>query len=109
MIRVEEAIGIVLENIKVLSPRKVFILEVLGRVLAEDIYSPIDIPPWDNSAMDGYAVRAEDILGASRENPINLKIIEDLPAGKSPVKTLGYREAARIMTGAPLPANANAV
>ena len=109
MIRVEEAIGIVLENIKVLSPRKVFILEVLGRVLAEDIYSPIDIPPWNNSAMDGYAVRAEDIVGASRENPISLKIIEDLPAGKSPAKSIGQRETARIMTGAPIPEGANAV
>lgn len=109
MINVEEALRIILENIKVLSPRKVFILEALGRVLAEDIISPMDIPPWDNSAMDGYAVRAEDIMGASREKPISLRIIEDLPAGKSSTKTVGPGETARIMTGAPIPAGANGV
>jgi molybdopterin molybdotransferase len=109
MIKVEEALNIVLDNIKVLPPKKIPILDALRRILAENIYSPQDIPAWNNSAMDGYAVRAEDLTEATRERPIKLKIIEDLPAGKTTTKNIRSRETIRIMTGAPLPGGADAV
>lgn len=80
-----------------------------GRVLAETIVSPIDHPPWDNSAMDGYAVRAEDIQGAGPDLPVSLHIVDDIPAGSFPTYPLGPGEASRIMTGAPVPVGADTV
>jgi len=109
MIPVEEALGIILDSVKPLSTHRVAILSALGKVLAEDIYAGDHIPPWDNSAMDGYAVRAADLAGASADRPIRLKVIEDLPAGRVSSREIGTGEAVRIMTGAPLPAGADAV
>jgi len=80
-----------------------------GRVLREDIKAGFDIPPFDKSAMDGYAVRAEDTRGASKDSPLTLTVLEDLPAGKTTKRKVGAGEAVRIMTGAPLPAGADAV
>jgi molybdopterin molybdotransferase len=77
--------------------------DALDSVLAEDVVSPIDIPAWTNSAMDGYAVRGEDVRGASDEHPIRLRVVEQLPAGAFPSKRIGPGESARIFTGAPLP------
>ena len=109
MILVEEALYHILGNISRLGSERVPILQALGRVLAEDIPASRNIPPWDNSAMDGYAVRAEDILEASKEKPVVLKVLGDLPAGKV-FKGLGRSgEAVRIMTGAPLPSGFDTV
>ena len=109
MLSVEEARKIVLEGIKVLGLEKVPLLCSLERVLGEEVFSGVDIPPWDNSAMDGYAVRIVDISGASRDRPVLLRVIQDLPAGKVSTECLKPGEAIRIMTGAPIPAGAEAV
>jgi len=93
----------------VLGEEEVSLLDSLGRVIAEDVYSHLTVPPWDNSAMDGYAVIASDLKSASRENPLRLKVLEDLPAGKVSEKRIRSGEAIRIMTGAPIPEGANAV
>ena len=83
---------------------KVAILNGLGRVLGEDIIATRDNPPWDNSAMDGFAVRWEDLKQEHAiGKPIVLKVIEEVPAGKVATKTVGPGQAIRIMTGAPLP------
>ena len=109
MISVEEALGLILENIREIGFEKVDIKEALGRVLAEDVYARRNIPPWDNSAMDGYAVIVNDVEGASKENPAVLKIIESLPAGYISESKLKPGEAIKIMTGAPMPNGADAV
>ena len=77
--------------------------DALGAVLAEDVLSPLDIPPHTNSAMDGYAVHGEDVRGASPENPVRLRVVEEIVPGKLDVIPIGPGEAARIFTGAPLP------
>ncbi len=103
MILVEEALHHILERIPRLGTERVSILQARGRVLAEDIIAPRNIPPWDNSAMDGYAVRSQDVQGASKEKPTVLKVLGDLPAGRIFEGRAGAGEAVRIMTGAPLP------
>jgi molybdopterin molybdotransferase len=80
-----------------------------GYVLADDVKATYDYPLFNNSSMDGFAVRAEDLQYASRENPAQLKIVEDIPAGAVPVKEIHPGEAARIMTGAVLPEGADSV
>jgi molybdopterin molybdotransferase len=109
MVSVEEALNRVLNRIPVLGLEKMNIIGSLGRVIGEDIVAPRDIPPLDNSAMDGYAVRSADIKRASREVPVSLKVIEDLPAGALPKRSLTQGQAIRIMTGAPIPNGADAV
>jgi molybdopterin molybdotransferase len=81
------------------------VTDCLGRVLASATLSPLDFPHWDNSAMDGYAVRSLDV----QQVPVTLQIIEEIPAGKLPQKTLQSGQAARILTGAMLPEGADAV
>jgi molybdopterin molybdotransferase len=83
--------------------------DALGSVLAEDVVSPIDIPAWTNSAMDGYAARAADVRGASETHPVRLRVIEHLPAGRFPSRPIGAGECARIFTGAPLPDGSDSV
>jgi molybdopterin molybdotransferase len=78
----------------------------LGRVLAETVDAPFDLPQWDNSAMDGYAVRSADIKA---DEPTRLTIVEDIPAGAFPTRALGAGECARIFTGAPIPEAADCV
>ncbi|MDI6786558.1 MAG: molybdopterin molybdotransferase MoeA [bacterium] len=109
MIKVENAQNIILENIETLEAEKVDLLKALSKVLAEDIHSDINIPPFDNSAMDGFALKSSDTKGASQQNPIILKIIENLPAGKTPKNTIHKGEATRIMTGAPMPLGGDGV
>jgi molybdopterin molybdotransferase len=109
MIAVEEALEKILSHIHSLGFEKVTILEAMGRVIAEDIYAKRDIPPLDNSGMDGYAVRWEDIQHASNHRPIRLEVVEDLPAGSISEKTLERGQAIRIMTGAPIPKGADTV
>ncbi len=109
MITVDEAIDQILSRIIPLGCERVSILESLGRVMGEDIRAPRDIPPLDNAGMDGYAVRHEDIRGASEKAPVRLEVIEDLRAGFLSEKTVGKEQAIRIMTGAPIPGGADAV
>ena len=109
MIPVQEARDIVLAQVPVLGTERKDLFAAMGRVLAEDVFAPHDVPPHDNSAMDGYAVRAEDTCHASRENPVALDVIEDLPAGYVSRQHLKSGQAIRIMTGAPIPAGADSV
>ena len=109
MISVEEAQRIVLQSVERLGREYVELLDTLGRVLAEEIIAPEPIPPWDNSAMDGYALRAEESRGASKEQPILLRLVGMVPAGEIFEGLLEKGQAVRILTGAPLPRGANAV
>ena len=109
MISVEEALERVLSFFAVLKPEEKPILDALGQVVAEDVASGIDIPPYDNTAMDGYAVRAEDTSGASAAAPVKLRVIGELPAGYLFDGRVEPGTAVRIMTGAPMPGGADAV
>ncbi len=109
MLSVEEARQQMLDTISVLPKEPRGVLSCLGHVLAEAIYSPENLPPFDNSAMDGYAVRASDVRGASGAEPVVLSIVETIAAGYAPKKSVNPGEAARIMTGAMMPNGANAV
>lgn len=83
--------------------------DALGLALAQDVVAPLSLPVFDNSAMDGYAVRAADLAGAGPQAPVNLTVAEDIPAGRTDILTLAPGTAHRIMTGAPVPAGADAV
>ena len=109
MISADEALRIVLDNTTRLGVERVPILQGLGRVLAEEIRSPRDIPGFDNSAMDGYAVRSADVASASESNPVRLEVIETVPAGKMPSMKVERGQAARTMTGAPIANGADAI
>jgi len=106
----QDAQKIVLNAAHPLGLEKIGLLEVLGRVLGEDIIAQRDNPPWDNSAMDGFAVRHEDIKQEHAiGKAVTLKVIEDVPAGKMATKMVGAGQAIRIMTGAPVPKGADTV
>ena len=109
MISVEEALAEILSHVQPLEPEPVPVLEAMGRVLAEEIVSDINIPPFDNSAMDGYAVRAVDVAMASPEMPVPLKVVGSVAAGYVTDASVAPGTAIRIMTGAPLPEGATAV
>ncbi|MDT7041355.1 gephyrin-like molybdotransferase Glp [Candidatus Nitronereus thalassa] len=105
-----DAQKIVLDATTTLGCEKVSLLEAIGRVLGEDIIAPRDNPPWNNSAMDGFAVRWDDIKKEHEiTKPAELKIIEDVAAGAVATKSVGPGEAIRIMTGAPVPDGADTV
>ncbi|MGC9334453.1 MAG: gephyrin-like molybdotransferase Glp [Anaerolineae bacterium] len=109
MISVEEALAEILSHVRPLEPESVPVLSAMGRILAEEIVSDISIPPFDNSAMDGYAVQAGDLEGASLQDPVRLRVVGSVAAGYvAGVKVLPGT-AVRIMTGAPLPEGATAV
>jgi molybdopterin molybdotransferase len=105
MIPVEEALAVVLREARALPGEDVGLEEALGRVLAEDVASDVDLPPFDRAAMDGYALRAADVAAA----PVALEVIGEVRAGQWPDLTVGPGQAARIMTGAPRPPGADAV
>jgi molybdopterin molybdotransferase len=109
MILVDEALNKILSHVQPLGFEKVSLLDALGRVIAEDIFAKRNIPPLDNSAMDGYALRSEDVRQASQVHPVRLVVIEDLPAGFISTKTVERGKAVRIMTGAPIPKGADTV
>ena len=109
MISVEEALYKILQEVEVLDEERVPILESLGQVLAEDIKSDINVPPLDNSAMDGYAVLSRDTANASKESPNVLTVIDTVMAGSISRKEVTPGTAVRIMTGAPVPRGADAV
>jgi molybdopterin molybdotransferase len=104
-----DAVQRILHAVQVQPPLRVPLDDALGSVLAEPITSPLDIPAWTNSAMDGYAARAEDVRGASAARPLQLRVIEQIPAGSFPSRPIGPGECARIFTGAPLPEGADTV
>jgi molybdopterin molybdotransferase len=106
---VEEHQGVVAALITPRAPVAVPIADALGLVLAADVVAPLSLPGFDNSAMDGYAVVADDIAGASDDRPVLLPVAEDIPAGRTDPLTLKPGTAHRIMTGAPLPSGATAV
>src|SRR2546429_9729355 len=106
MLTPPEAARTILEHVAPLPTERRPLKEALDLVLAEDVISPIDLPGWDNSAMDGYAVRAEDVGGATPERPVTLAVIETVPAGPFPAKPVRAAETARTFPGAPLPAGA---
>ncbi len=109
MLSVEEALERVLSLVRPLPLEEAPILEALDRVLGEDIVADIDIPPFQNSAMDGYAVRSEDVREASPASPVRLRVIGNLAAGQAPDMEVLPGTAVRIMTGAPIPPGADAV
>jgi molybdopterin molybdotransferase len=109
LISVEQALEKVLEHIEVLGAEDAPILGCLGQVLAEDVISEINIPPLDNSAMDGYAVRAADTKGASPKSPRILRVIDTVVAGSVPKSKVEPGTAIKIMTGAPIPKGADAI
>ena len=106
---VQEALTAVLAGVSVLPAEQVPLLAALGRVLAQDVVAKDSLPPFSNSSMDGYALRAADLSGASAEKPATLQVVGDVAAGAVPEVTVGPGTAVRIMTGAPVPAGADAV
>lgn len=109
MPQVREALNIVLESVSRLPPRRVALRDCLGRVLAEDVQAHDDVPPFASSAMDGYAVRAEDVVRASDSQPARLRVLQDVAAGQTAWQAVEAGTAIRIMTGAPVPEGADCV
>jgi molybdopterin molybdotransferase len=106
---VDEHLSDILAAVRPLEPIELQLLDAQGCVLVEDVTVPVALPPFDNSSMDGYAVRVADVQGASEEFPAVLTVVGDVAAGSGELPAVGPGEAARIMTGAPLPPGAEAV
>lgn len=106
---VEEHLEDILATVRPLEPIELNLLDAQGCVLVEDVTVPVSLPPFDNSSMDGYAVRVADVAGASEEFPAVLEVVGDIAAGLPGTVRVGAGEAARIMTGAPLPPGAETV
>ena len=109
MLRIEEALAIILERIPRLPSAEIALADAAGRVMREDCVSDLDLPPFDRARMDGYAVRAIDTEGASEPSPVRLRAIGEAAAGAAFDGQVRSGEAVRIMTGAPVPAGADAV
>jgi len=109
MISVEEALAYILKHFSPLEPERVPMLDALDRVLVEDIVAERNVPPFNNSAMDGYAVRADDIANAASDHPVVLRVIGDVAAGYTAPRAVERGTAMRIMTGAPMPEGADTV
>ena len=105
MIALEEARAVVLDACPPLAPRDVLLLEAAGCVTADAVVAGEDVPPFANTAMDGYAVRAAD----TGQPPVRLRVVGTLAAGSPPGPEVGPGQAVRIMTGAPIPPGADAV
>jgi molybdopterin molybdotransferase len=108
-IGVDDALDIILQYVAELEAESTEIDSALDRSLAEDIISEVAVPPFDNAAMDGYAVRWEDVRGGAQDHPASLAVAADLPAGDVPKAPLEQGTAVRIMTGAPVPPETTAV
>lgn len=113
MIPVGQAEQLILDLVQPLEPgpdgEQLELMAAVGRTLAAPVTSALDFPHWDNSAMDGYAVRFADVQGATREGAIALEVVEEIPAGTVPQKAIQPGQAARILTGSMLPAGADTV
>src|SRR5687768_2647021 len=106
MLEVADALAVVLQHAKPLKPEEVTLTPAaLGQVLAADVAADMDSPPFAKSLRDGYAVRSTDCTSPNAE----LTVIEEVPAGKMPTKSVGTGEAIRIFTGAPIPDGADAI
>lgn len=99
----------VLNGVGVLTPCELPVQKAIGLVLAKDLRAPEAMPPFDNAAMDGFAVRTEDVCQADPTSPVTLRVVGQQPAGRDRTLTVGRGEAVRIMTGAPVPSGADAV
>jgi len=108
-VSVDQAIHTVLWAMRELGAQPCELRAARGRVLAEDLVAPIELPRWTNSAMDGFAVYGDDVVSASEASPVELPIVEEIAAGSFPLHPLKRGTAARIMTGAPLPDGADSV
>jgi len=106
---VTQAQEIILQHVQRLEAETVPVEQALGRVLAENVVSNRNHPPYDVSAMDGYAIHFADVRGATQDAPVELKVVDDIRAGSKPVCVVGQGEASMIMTGAPVPEGAEAV
>ncbi|MFF7280407.1 gephyrin-like molybdotransferase Glp [Streptomyces griseorubiginosus] len=106
---VDEHLEDILATVRPLEPIELQLLDAQGCVLVEDVTVPVSLPPFDNSSMDGYAVRVADVAGASEEFPAVLDVVGDVAAGQAELLHVGPGQAARIMTGAPLPPGAETV
>ena len=106
---VADALALVLNGVKILEGEPAFLLEALGRVVVETVVANDSLPPFANSSMDGYALRAADVSGVTEAHPASLQVVADIAAGTAEVVTIVPGTAARIMTGAPLPQGADAV
>jgi molybdopterin molybdotransferase len=104
-----EAARRIVDEVRRQPPLRIPLDDALDAVLAQDVVSPLDIPAWTNSAMDGYATRGADVRGASEAEPVRLRVIEHVPAGRFPSRPIGAGECTRIFTGAPLPEGADTV
>ena len=109
MLSVEDAYSRILECFSTLDAEEMPLVQSLGRVLAQDVYSPLDLPPLANSAMDGYALLAGDIDRAGKDSPVVLSVIGLVAAGQVSTQQVTPGAAIRIMTGAPIPAGADTV
>src|SRR5581483_579079 len=109
MLSVAEALERILAAVPVLGAESVALSEALGRILAEPVVAAREVPPWDNSSMDGYAVRAGDTAGASADRPVVLTVVGEVTAGRVATAALGPGQTYRILTGAPLPDGSDAV
>jgi len=109
MISVDEALVLVLDSVNVLGVERVPILDALGRVIAETVRSPRDIPGFDNSAMDGFAVRTADLVDASPSHPVRLRVLATVGAGAMPDRRVEPGTVIRTMTGAPVAEGADAI
>lgn len=109
MIKVNAALKTILGSVRNKGLEAVKLIAAVERVLSEDIYAKENIPAFDNSAMDGYAVKSLDTAGASGDKPKTLEVVSDLKAGDVPKKMLKNNQAIRIMTGAPIPSGADSV
>jgi len=109
LLSVSEALNKILSSLTPVGIEDVPLTQAAGRVLSNDITSSLDLPQFSNSSMDGFAVRAGDILEALPDQPITLSVIEDIPAGQFPKKKIGIGQTARIMTGAPIPDKSDAI
>ena len=105
MLTVDEALARILAAANPLAPESAAIADAFGRSTCEEVRARRTVPPWDNAAMDGYAVRSADLAGA----PVRLQVVETIYAGQLPAHRIGRGECSRIMTGGPMPAGADAV
>jgi molybdopterin molybdotransferase len=109
VIEFDEVRSTILDAVRRLDPVELESFDALGLVLSDDVVSTGPIPPFANTAMDGYAVRAQSTAGATVDAPARLRVVGELPAGRAPTTAVGDGEAIRIMTGAPMPDGADAV
>jgi molybdopterin molybdotransferase len=109
MISITDARKFVFDHVPVLAAVEVPVVEALGCVLAEEVTAAEDVPPFENTAVDGYAVRAADTATATASSPVELDVVDEIPAGKAPSIPVGPGQAIRIMTGAPTPPGADAI